>query len=91
MKLKEDWCGTTQDSWLEKVIQHGLNIIFSIIWENLVCVKGLGAPNIEAEGRFLWNHSGWLVGKGYSAWFKYYSLHYLGKSCMCFMAGSFLC
>ena len=38
LKLKEDWCGITQEGQLEKVIQHGLNIIVSIIWENLVCV-----------------------------------------------------
>ena len=58
LKLKEDWCGTTQESWLEKVILHGLNIIVSIIWENLVCVIWLGASYVEAEGRFVWNHSG---------------------------------
>ena len=57
MKLKEDWWGTIQESWLEKVIQHGLNIIVSIIWENLVCVIWLGDSNIETEGRFVWNHS----------------------------------
>ena len=68
LKLKEDWCGTSQESWLEKVILHGFNIIASIILENLVCVICLGATNIEAEGRLVWNHSGWLVGKGYSAW-----------------------
>ena len=69
MKLKEDWCGTTQDSWLEKVILHGLNIIVSVIWENIVYVIWLEASYAEAKGRFVWNHSGWPVG-GYSAWFK---------------------
>ena len=67
LKLKEDLCGITQEGQLEKVIQHGLNIIVSIIWENLVCVIWLGASYVEAEGRFVWNHSGWPVGKGYSA------------------------
>ena len=42
----------TQDSQLEKVIQHGLNIIVSIIWENHVCVIGLRASYIEADGCF---------------------------------------
>ena len=69
---------------------NGLNIIVSIIWENLVCIIWLGASYFEAEGRLVWNHSGRRVGKGYSAWLKYYSLHYLGKSCMCYMTGSFL-
>ena len=55
LKLKEDLCGITQGSLLEKVIQHGLNIIVSIIWENLVCVIWLGASYIDAEGRFVWN------------------------------------
>ena len=32
LKLKEDLCGITQGSLLEKVILHGLNIIVSIIW-----------------------------------------------------------
>ena len=36
LKLKEDWCGITQEGWLENVILHGLNIIVSFIWENLV-------------------------------------------------------
>ena len=71
LKLKEDLYGITQDSWLEKVILHGLNIIVSIIWENLVCVIWLGASYLEAEGRLVSNHSGWPVGKGYSAWLKY--------------------
>ena len=67
------------------------DIIVSIIWKSLVCVIWLGASYFEIEGRLVWNHSGRPVGKGNSAWFKYYSLHYLGKSCMCYMAGSFLC
>ena len=58
LKLKEDLCGITHDGLLEKVIQHGLNIIVSIIWENLVCVIWLGSPYVEAEGRLVWNHSG---------------------------------
>ena len=49
-----------------------------------------GSSFIEAEGRFVWNHSRWPVGKGYSAWLKYYSLYYLGKSCMCYRAQGFL-
>ena len=43
LKLKEDLCGTTQDSLLEKVILHSLSINVSIIWENRVCVMWLGA------------------------------------------------
>ena len=91
LKLKEDWCGTTQESWLGKFILHGFNIIVSIISDNLVRVIWLGASYVEAEGRLVGNHSGKLVGKGYSAWLKYYSLHYLGKSCMCYVAGRFCC
>ena len=58
LKLKEDWRGTTQDGLLEKVIQHGLNFIVSIILENPVIVIWLGACYLEAEGRLVWSHSG---------------------------------
>ena len=50
LKLKEDVCRITQKGQLEKVIQHGLNIIVSIIWENPVSVIWLGASYVEAEG-----------------------------------------
>ena len=49
MKLKEDWCGATQDSLLEKVIQHGLNIKVSIIWDKIVCVIWLGASMLKLK------------------------------------------
>ena len=50
LKLKEDWCGITQEGLLKKVnIQHGLNIINSIIWENLVCVIWLGASSMNLK------------------------------------------
>ena len=64
MKLKENWCGITHEGLLEKVILHGLNIIVSIIWENIVRVILLGASYVEAEGRLVWNHSGRPVEKG---------------------------
>ena len=40
---------------------------------------------IQAEGSLVLNHSGGPVGKGYSAWFKYYR-----KILLNYMAGSFL-
>ena len=50
LKLKEDWCGITQEGLLKKVnIRHGLNIIVSIIRENLVCVIWLGASSFKLK------------------------------------------
>ena len=71
---KASWSGAVKlcaqmNSYLVEVDhQPEHNIIVSIIWENLVRVIWLGASYVEAEGRFVWNHSGKLVGKVYSAW-----------------------
>ena len=40
LKLKEDLYGTTQDSWLEKVILHGLNIISPLFGKILYVLCG---------------------------------------------------
>ena len=40
LKLKEDWCGITQDGCLEKVIQHGLNIISPLFGIKLYVLYG---------------------------------------------------
>ena len=54
-------------------------------------VMWLGASYIEVEGRLVWNHSGKLVGKGYSAWFKYHrSINLENLICVIWLGASYV-